>query len=87
MIKISSIFKRYQKNKSLTKITAVREYIKVKRAEIYEQYSQDIYDRNGERNGYTLEVTDKTSLEEIYLFNILDIELRNLSREISALKD
>jgi hypothetical protein len=50
MIKISSTFRRYQKNKSLSRLTAVREYIKENRTKIYEQYSQDIYDVNGNLN-------------------------------------
>ncbi len=87
MIKISSTFRRYQKNKSLSRLTAVREYIKENRTKIYEQYSQDIYDVNGNLNWYSLEVTNQKALQRIYLLNILDIKLKNLYKEISAVKN
>jgi hypothetical protein len=65
----------------------VREYIKENRTKIYEQYSQDIYDVNGNLNWYSLEVTNQKALQRIYLLNILDIKLKNLYKEISAVKN
>lgn len=81
---IKKVFKQDPKVPAQEKITVVREYIKKYRWNIYEEYSQDIYNSKGEVNGYTLNVTDASVLEKIYLFNLLDIELKNLYREISG---
>jgi len=84
MPEISRVFKRYSKQTALAKITAVREYIKKYRSDNYEKYSQNLYNSDWEINWYNLEVTDITVLQKIYLFNVLDIELRKLYNSISA---
>jgi len=83
MPEITRILKRYPKTSALERINTVREYIKTYRWNIYEEYSQDIYDSEWKINGYTLNITDSQELEKIYLFNLLDKELKNIYREIS----
>lgn len=84
MPEITRVFKRYPKQSALAKITAVREYLKKYRWDMYETYSKDIFDSNGDLNWYSLEVTDTYILQKIYLFNILDIELKKLYNSISS---
>lgn len=83
---ITRTFKKYPKQTALVKIIAVREYIKEYRENIYRIYSQNIYNKNWDLNGYSLEVTDINILQKIYQFNILDIWLQQLQNEISASK-
>lgn len=84
MPEITRIFKKYPKDKALARITAVREYIKKYRDDNYKKFSREIFDKNWDPNGYTLEVTDTQVLQKIYLFNILDIQLRKLYNDIFA---
>jgi len=83
MTQVSNIYKRYPTSTALARITIVREYIKAKRADMYNSYSKDIYDKNWDLVWYNLNVTDTESLRLVYIYNVLNIELKKLYNDIS----
>jgi hypothetical protein len=83
MQRVTVYISKYSHQGSQNVLEILLSYISKLRNEVYGAYTTDNYDLKGNYIGYSVEVTSLPDFKKIYIFNILERELKKLKKALN----